>query len=141
MIVFLTMVSDIHRHSVAALPFDPRILHKVRKFQNFRVNLWDFGGQEIYHATHQFFLTKRSLYTIVADSRKEDTDFNYWLNIVELLGGDSPVLIIKNEKQDRERQIGEPQLRRRFKHIKETSACGRDALHEPRTSYEVGRRN
>jgi len=33
MIVFLTMVSDIHRHSVAALPFDPRILHKVRKFR------------------------------------------------------------------------------------------------------------
>ena len=31
MIVFLTMVSDIHRHSVAALPFDPVILHKVRK--------------------------------------------------------------------------------------------------------------
>ena len=30
--------------------------------QNFRVNIWDFGGQEIYHATHQFFLTKRSLY-------------------------------------------------------------------------------
>lgn len=25
------------------------------------VNMWDFGGQEIYHATHQFFLTKRSL--------------------------------------------------------------------------------
>ena len=30
-----------------------------RKLQ---VNIWDFGGQEIYHATHQFFLTKRSLY-------------------------------------------------------------------------------
>jgi hypothetical protein len=26
----------------------------------FRVNIWDFGGQQIYHATHQFFLTKRS---------------------------------------------------------------------------------
>ena len=23
----------------------------------FRVNIWDFGGQEIYHETHQFFLT------------------------------------------------------------------------------------
>ncbi len=26
--------------------------------ENFRINMWDFGGQEIYHATHQFFLTK-----------------------------------------------------------------------------------
>ncbi len=23
-----------------------------------RLNVWDFGGQEIMHATHQFFLTK-----------------------------------------------------------------------------------
>ena len=41
--------------------------------KEFRVNIWDFGGQEIYHQTHQFFLTKRSLYTLVADSRREDT--------------------------------------------------------------------
>ena len=53
--------------------------------QTFTVNIWDFGGQEIYHATHQFFLTKRSLYVLVADSRKEDTDFFYWLNVVNLL--------------------------------------------------------
>ncbi|MGD8780198.1 MAG: ADP-ribosylation factor-like protein [Ignavibacteria bacterium] len=24
---------------------------------NIKLNVWDFGGQEIYHATHQFFLT------------------------------------------------------------------------------------
>lgn len=31
----------------------------------------DFGGQEIYHSTHQYFLTKRSLYLLVADTRVE----------------------------------------------------------------------
>ncbi len=25
----------------------------------FRINIWDFGGQEIYHATHQFFGSPR----------------------------------------------------------------------------------
>ena len=30
-----------------------------------RINAWDFGGQEIMHATHQFFLSKRSLYLLV----------------------------------------------------------------------------
>lgn len=83
----------------------------------FRVNIWDFGGQEIYHATHQFFLTNRSVYALVADSRKEDTDFNYWLNVVQLLGGDSPILIVNNEKQDRQRQIAENQLRARYGNI------------------------
>jgi internalin A len=43
---------------------------------DFRINIWDFGGQEIYHATHQFFLTKRSLYLLVADTRQDNTDFN-----------------------------------------------------------------
>ncbi len=61
------------------------------KPKNFRVNIWDFGGQEIYHATHQFFLTKRSLYALVADSRIEDTDFYYWLNVVELLSDSAPL--------------------------------------------------
>ena len=90
--------------------------------RDFRVNIWDFGGQEIYHATHQFFLTKRSLYTLVADTRNEDTDFYYWLNIVELLSENSPLLIIKNEKQDRKREINVRALRGEFTNLKETLA-------------------
>lgn len=85
----------------------------------FRVNIWDFGGQEIYHATHQFFLTKRSLYALVADARKEDTDFYYWLNVVELLSDKSPLLVIKNEKQNRHREINENALRGQFSNLKE----------------------
>ncbi|MGH2412832.1 MAG: COR domain-containing protein [Microcystaceae cyanobacterium] len=88
----------------------------------FRVNIWDFGGQEIYHATHQFFLTKRSLYALVADTRKEDTDFYYWLNVVELLSDSSPLLIIKNEKQDRQKEIDERALRGQFPNLEETLA-------------------
>jgi internalin A len=90
--------------------------------KSFRVNIWDFGGQEIYHATHQFFLTKRSLYTLVADTRKEDTDFYYWLNVVDLLSDNSPVLIVKNEKQDRHRELNERQLRGEFENLKEVLA-------------------
>ncbi|MFN6570867.1 COR domain-containing protein [Dendronalium sp. ChiSLP03b] len=88
--------------------------------KEFQINIWDFGGQEIYHTTHQFFLTKRSLYILVADTRKEDTDFYYWLNVVELLSGDSPLLIIKNEKQERKREINERDLRSQFLNFKET---------------------
>jgi len=91
--------------------------------KEFRINIWDFGGQEIYHATHQFFLTKRSLYALVADTRKEDTDFYYWLNVVELLSSSSPLLIVKNEKQERKREINERQLRGEFTNLKETLAA------------------
>lgn len=86
--------------------------------RQFQVNIWDFGGQEIYHATHQFFLTRRSVYLLVCDDRKEDTDFAYWLQAVEALGGGSPLLIIQNEKQDRSRDIGLGALRERFAHLR-----------------------
>jgi len=81
------------------------------KDKTFRVNIWDFGGQEIYHQTHQFFLSKRALYFLLTDDRKEDTDFYHWLNIVDLLSANSPVLIIKNEKSKRSRDIPEQELK------------------------------
>jgi hypothetical protein len=87
--------------------------------RDFQVNVWDFGGQEVYHATHQFFLTRRSLYVLVADDRKEDTDFNYWLHAVELLSEGSPVLIVQNEKQNRRRDINLGSLRGRFANLKD----------------------
>jgi small GTP-binding protein len=67
--------------------------------RDFHLNVWDFGGQAIYHQTHQFFLTKRSLYLLVTESRKEDKheDFYYWLNIIRLLGGNSPAILVLNK--------------------------------------------
>jgi small GTP-binding protein domain len=61
-----------------------------------RANFWDFGGQQIMHATHQFFLSKRSLYILVLDGRKEENS-EYWLKLIENFGGDSPVLVVINK--------------------------------------------
>ncbi len=90
------------------------LLDNQRKFT---VNIWDFGGQEIYHATHQFFLTKRSLYTLVVDNRKEDDNLYYWLNVVRLLSNSSPLLIINNKKQNRSKEVPEQTLRGEFKNL------------------------
>jgi len=64
-----------------------------------RVNLWDFGGQEIMHATHQFFLTKRTLYVLVLDSRLSEAEnrLDYWLTLIRSFGGDSPIFIVGNK--------------------------------------------
>ncbi|MEM9090649.1 MAG: COR domain-containing protein [Cyanobacteria bacterium P01_F01_bin.53] len=82
--------------------------------RNFHLNIWDFGGQEIYHYTHRFFLSKRSLYVLVADNRKDDTDFNYWLNIIEHFAGNSPLIIVLNEKGDIQRSCNRSALRSRY---------------------------
>lgn len=67
--------------------------------KDFCFNIWDFGGQDIYHSTHQFFLTKRSLYLFITEVRKDlrYDDFYYWLNIINTLAGDSPVILIQNK--------------------------------------------
>jgi len=93
---------------------------KTDKNINFRVNIWDFGGQEIYHATHQFFLTKRSLYVFVWDARTDDNllSFDYWLNIIDLLSDSSPVIVIMNKLDERNRMLDEESLKRKFPNIK-----------------------
>jgi internalin A len=88
--------------------------------RDFRVNIWDFGGQEIYHSTHQFFLTKRSVYVLVTDERKEDTDFEYWLDMVNLLSESSPLVIVQNRKQGRHHGVDFGALRQRYANLSGT---------------------
>jgi len=61
-----------------------------------KVHTWDFGGQQIMHSTHQFFLSERSLYILVLEGRKKE-DAEYWLKHIESFGGDSPVLVVINK--------------------------------------------
>lgn len=85
--------------------------------REFRVNIWDFGGQEIYHSTHQFFLTKRSVYVLVSDERKEDTDFQYWLEVVNLLSDGSPLILVQNRKQGRGQELDLRTLRKDYPNL------------------------
>ncbi len=71
------------------------------------VNIWDFGGQEIMYATHQFFLTTRSLYILVLNSRKNENQnqIEYWLKIIQSFGGDSPIIVVCNKCDEHEFDI------------------------------------
>jgi internalin A len=67
--------------------------------KNVKYRLWDFGGQEIMHATHQFFLSRRSIYIILLNAREEPNP-EYWLNHIKSFGENSPVLIIINKTDE-----------------------------------------
>jgi Leucine-rich repeat (LRR) protein len=83
----------------------------------FRVHLWDFAGQEIKHATHQFFLTDRSLYLLVVDERRQNANLPYWLEIIQLLSNNSPVLLVQNERQNCTCPVNFSQLRGQFDNL------------------------
>ena len=89
-----------------------------------RVHVWDFGGQEIMHATHQFFLTHRSLYLVVLNGRqgREDADAEYWLNLIASFGGESPVIVVLNKIREHPFAVNQPALRQKFPMVRDVIA-------------------
>lgn len=85
-----------------------------------RLNVWDFGGQEIMHATHQFFLTTRSLYLVVLSGRagSADNDADYWLRIVGSFAPDSPVIVVLNQIVRDPFDMDQAGLRQKFPNIR-----------------------
>jgi internalin A len=86
-----------------------------------RLHVWDFGGQEIMHATHQFFLTERSLYLLVLNGREggEDADADYWLRLIESFGGNSPVIVVLNKIKEHPFDLNRRALEQKYVGIRE----------------------
>ena len=58
---------------------------------------WDFGGQREYYATHQYFLTPRSLYLVVwsiIDGERGVESLLQWLINIQARAPGSPVIIV-----------------------------------------------
>lgn len=81
-----------------------------------RARAWDFGGQEILHSTHQFFLTPRSLYLLVLEPRTNavQRDAEYWLKLIETQGESSPVIVVLNKSRGNPWQVNQVKLQRKF---------------------------
>ncbi len=74
----------------------------VARKQPVTLHIWDFGGQEMMHATHQFFLTARSLYLLVLNRRQGgyEEEADYWLRLIRAFGGkDAPVIVVLNKQK------------------------------------------
>ena len=77
--------------------------HPSKANQTLHLNTWDFGGQHVYHATHQFFLTRRSLYLVVWNARlgAEQGRLHYWLDTIKALTPDFPILLVATHTDER----------------------------------------
>ncbi len=65
--------------------------------EDFKLNIWDFAGQDKYKTLHQLFYTESSLYVMVAESGNMTTDFDDWFQTASLFGEGSPLILILNE--------------------------------------------
>ena len=87
-----------------------------------KASIWDFGGQQILQATHQLFLSKRSIYVLVVEDRKndqhKDQDIDKWLTQINSLGGKPPILVVKNKTDENPHSdIQTQKLKTKFKNI------------------------
>ena len=74
-----------------------------------RLQIWDFGGQDIYHGTHALFMRSRAIFAVAWLPQAEKTaehrhagfvfrnqPLGYWLEYIRHFGGtDSPTLIMQ----------------------------------------------
>ena len=95
-------------HGIAVRPGE---LAHVNGESAARLQIWDFGGQDIYHGTHALFLRTRAVFVITWASDVEATPeyehqgirfqnhpLAYWLEYVRQFGDkDSPVLIVQTK--------------------------------------------
>jgi len=100
-----------------------------------RLNIWDFGGQEIMHSTHQFFLNQRSVYLLVLTGREggEDADAEYWLQFIESFGGESPVIVVLNKIKEQPFDLNRRALHQKYPGIRafvKTDCADRTGLAE-----------
>ncbi|MGB1205702.1 MAG: leucine-rich repeat domain-containing protein [Chitinophagales bacterium] len=75
-----------------------------------RLQLWDFAGQDLYHATHRLFMQTKAVFFLVWDAENECTPFHthkgkqykneeidYWLHYIKHFGQNSPILVLQNK--------------------------------------------
>jgi len=64
------------------------------------LRILDFGGQEIMHAMHRCFLTEKTVYIVVCESRN-DSDIDRiaarWLETIKSFAPDCPVILVLNK--------------------------------------------
>lgn len=90
-------------HGVAVCPWTFENPVAPNSFNSITLNVWDFEGQEINHQSHQFFLTKRSLYLLVFKGREhiQLSRLEYWLDTIRHRAPGCNTLLVATECEGR----------------------------------------
>ncbi|TAG07081.1 MAG: hypothetical protein EAZ44_01180 [Cytophagia bacterium] len=130
---------DKEEKSTHAIQIYHKALEKLAKGEDFdfiQMNIWDFGGQDMYHATHRIFMKTKALFLLVWDMEteslptcKEDDiehqnyPIEYWLEYARHENKKNPVLLVqtkvKKEKHTIKRQDNIDKLLNKYGVFKE----------------------
>ncbi|WP_432977721.1 COR domain-containing protein [Dactylosporangium sp. CA-233914] len=106
-----------NRSTTHGIEIDEITLPHPRRAINVVLRTWDFGGQEVYRITHQFFFGRRALYLVVWNAREgqEQNEVEGWLRRIRLrVGADAATVIVATHVAERNPELNYPSLRREF---------------------------
>ncbi|MEM7375194.1 MAG: COR domain-containing protein [Bacteroidota bacterium] len=110
----------------------PGSLTQLKDEIDFRMSMWDFGGQGKYREVQQLFCGRKSLYIFVTSyddtpqKEEEYVGFEYWLSMVTAYGYDpidqgfSPVIHVINKIDEQPMPINQKDRQRIFPNIHST---------------------
>lgn len=108
---------DTHRSTTHGIEIgELRLPHPTEPVE-VTLKTWDFGGQDVYRVTHQFFFSRRCLYLLVWWPREghEANDIDGWCRRIRLrIGSDARVLIVATHADGRRAELDYPELQRQF---------------------------
>lgn len=107
-----------HGIEISTLPF----AHPADSEISMDLSIWDFGGQQIYHATHQFFLSRRSLFVLVWNARMGylQSKLFYWLDMIEAKAPNSPILLVATHGDNTAPDLPFGDVSSRYRQIRST---------------------
>lgn len=66
---------------------------------DYRINIWDFGGQWIQQQVHQFFITNESIYIVLLNARQDEKP-EKWLDWIKNYAQESLVFLVANKMDE-----------------------------------------
>lgn len=105
------------RPTTHGIEIQPLTLRHPDRDVDITVRAWDFGGQEVYRVTHQFFFSRRALYLVVWNAREgqEQNEVEGWLRRIRLrVNREARVLVVATHCNERHPELDYPQLERSF---------------------------
>jgi len=101
---------------------DCTLKHPTQRDKKITANLWDFGGRKIQYPLHlqPYFISPDSLFLLVIDNRTQDSNWNFWFRIIDLLGGNPRVVVIlnKNKNHSGSHNFSLDKYRQQFKNLR-----------------------
>ena len=99
--------------------------------EQYRINIWDFGGQDIQQSIHHLFLTAGALYLVVLDARRDESPLQ-WLQTINAFAAGATVLIAVNQIDvNAHPKLNQQELRAAYPNITAVfyTSCERDQDH------------